>query len=295
MIRIRHFTFLSSLFLAAYVPATTLAAGGINQRVIIEIDNDFFDALPSDNGAIEIYNTPSDDENKFTISLLSAEDSTECQNIMTPVVLDDEMEDESDADEDWGDEEDDVEELHRYSLYDCEIKNISPRVDTVLDRDEMIKNGVNQIIFHNKIYGDFSEFDLKIDQNKIILKNKEDRAYLYLEYWFFPANTVMLFAPNAKRSANVMDEIRKYGESKGLITLDKTLNGYIPSNKIEQYMLFTDPKHIVTRQIKTMGNTIELGNTTAERILYNAQGKTQEQYTLPIYAKFPGYIKKSAE
>lgn len=285
MIRIRHFTFLSSLFLAAYVPATTFAAGGLNQKVVIEIDHSFFDALPSDNGAVDIYNTPSDDENKFTISLLSAEDATGCQDIRVAGATDDEA----------GDTPKGREHPPRYSLYDCDITNRSPRVDTILDRDELIKNGVNQVIFHNKKYGNFLELDLKIDQNKIILKNKDGQAYLYLKYWFFPSDTVMLFAPNAKRSANVMEEIRKYGESKGLIALEKTLDGFIPSSKIEQYVLFTDPKHIVTRQINTMGDIIELGETTAERIVYNAQGKTQEQYTLPIYAKFPGYIKKVAK
>ncbi len=252
----------------------------------VNMIEDSFSLFPRHFYTLELFNNPKISETKFTLRFASYGTVSGCNSMYESFLETKEV---------FGtikltvyDSEISLNDDPRYSNYDCEVKHNRSFFDVELDRDDLIKNGTKHIKLKSKSYGNFATFDVNVNKQKVTLSIKNKDSTFMQTLWFFPENTVILHAPEAKLGQDVQALIKEFGTSLGLIQMEDNYKGFELPYNANSYSFFIDPKKKITSKLIKIGENIEVGSIEPTRTIYDASGAKQEAYNIKIYATLPG-------
>ena len=164
----------------------------------------------------------------------------------------------------------------------CDRTSNQIHIDIPMSRDELQKQGISKIDLKSQRYGKFADADIlfksknhmvliiqpsfsdakgaqdecKDDSNqKDCLAKKADIPAHLVDYWFYPANTVVLYTPAAPGGEEVENAVEKFAETMGLTPLDdlmpddENMTYYEEASTSKHIYYFLDPAGLVTRQL----------------------------------------------
>lgn len=176
----------------------------------------------------------------------------------------------------------------RYSEYDCPTSMNRAFFDVPLNRDEMIKGGVKKIGLESETYGVFETAKVDINHARLILSVKSQYGENVLTYWFYPENTVILYAPHAKLTDEHKNLIKEYGIAQGLIPMEKELKGFEQSELLHNMYYFIDPTGKITGQLNKDIDDVQVGTISPTQKIFTANGPVDQPYDLGVFARYPG-------
>lgn len=178
-------------------------------------------------------------------------------------------------------------DVPRYGSHDCQTETNSSYFDVELNRDELIDNNVTSISVKSKLHGQYSSDKIEVTKEKIVMDTTYPWGAERITYWFYPSNTVILMAPAAKQDEDVKDLIANFAQTKGLIPLENTLNGYELPHSAKNFAYYTDPSGRITRGLNKDEKKV-IGSITTYRPILSATGETSQAQNLDIIARLPG-------
>ncbi len=176
----------------------------------------------------------------------------------------------------------------RYGNYDCEINYNRSYFDVILDRDELIKNKTKHVEIESDAYGKFAKFNINVSKEKIEVFVKNIDSTFMKTLWFFPANSIVIYAPKAKLGEDVKKEIKEFAKNEGLIAMEDYYKYFELPYDAYNYAIFVDPEEKFAPKINNIGESIKIGETTIYKTMYDANGLKKEPYSLELYATLPG-------
>lgn len=178
----------------------------------------------------------------------------------------------------------------RYTNYDCKINTLSASVDVKLNRDTLMNHNVTKINIESEKYGKFNSADIKVTEQKIEMTTKSPEGDQMDTLWFFPKNTVLLLAPNAKKSDGLATQqlIKEFGIAQGFKPMEDVLDGYELPYNAENFALFVDETGSVRDQLKTPDDFVPIGHIKPTRKVHGPQGTYDESYDVEVFASLPG-------
>jgi hypothetical protein len=172
----------------------------------------------------------------------------------------------------------------RYAHYECDTKMNFGYTDIPLNRDHLMKKGINKIIMRSKIGPHYENLDMTVTDTHVEFTGPRGSAKL----WFYPEGTVMLTAPAVTGKQDVSEDIVKQGRARGLVPLDEVMDDFEPHEKIRNSTVyFLDPMGLLSREIKVAGKPVFFGNTTVDKTFRGPQGEYKKPLELQLYAKIP--------
>ena len=261
--------------------APVQAAGYGRDVMEIRVKDHSISLFPRNFYTIEFFNTPYISESHFTMRLASYGEVSGCAGMSDGAVEARRVNDSIKLK--VTDSEIELDDVPRYSNYDCKIKRNKSFFDISLDRDYMIRQNIKKIALTSEKYGEFLTADVTIDRHKITMS--PHKAHM-VTFWFFPSDSIALHAPGAQQDRDIRDIIRSYGVAHGLVPMEKILDGFeLPH--AGDYVLFTDPGRRMTERLEGAGSPVNTGHITPVRTVYTATGPREEFYSLAIYAARP--------
>lgn len=172
----------------------------------------------------------------------------------------------------------------RNPQYECSTGLNLSYADVLLNRDDLIDDGINRIMIQGK--GTAAKtLDVDINEHRVILRNPGAE----LVHWFYPDNTVTLYVPALKGAQDVKEEIRKLGISKGLVPLDSVIKNFAPRRDFgSTHVYFVDPAGLLSREIKVAGGPVLAGKAQSYEIFHGPQGEYKRPKDVQVYARLPG-------
>ncbi len=173
----------------------------------------------------------------------------------------------------------------RYTNHDCKTSHLESYIELELDRDELIERNIAKFSFKTQD-SDLGEYDIDLSKNRIILKSKNVKGGTesWLTLWFFPKGTIKLYVPEARSDMNVIQKIRDFGVTQGLVPVENILEGYTLSHAVHNYAYFTDPKQIFLKDLSVQENNKKVGDISTSKTYYGPKGPQDEVKSLPVYA-----------
>lgn len=175
----------------------------------------------------------------------------------------------------------------RYTNHDCDIQHNDSYVDLTLDRDFLIRKKIKKMGFKNIKTADFGDFDIDVNEDRFILKTPSPEGEIWYKLWFFPKNSVVLLAPQAKLGVDVKDKLKDFAMKHGLVPLENVLEGYTLPHSAHNYMIFDDPKGVFTSKLSEEENALNAGTITATKTYYGPNGTKEESFSMDVIAKLP--------
>lgn len=291
------FLLLTALLSTTLFQTNALAQIDDNSEVV-EIDYDTVSLFPRNFYTVEMFNNPSVSESDFTLRIASYGVVSGCAEMTKSKQEVNEINDRIQIS--VKDSEIRVKKRQpRYTNYDCKTNELLSYHDVKFNRDDMIEKGIKKIalraerkdVTKKKSYQDFGEIEiLELTKEKIEF---EDYAPVYgkrlVRLWFFPKNTVVLVAPNAKQGVDVKDQIRAYGEQElGLTSIEDRFEGFTLKATANNYVLFQDTNGNIVENLENIGEYNQVGNITLTRTVYGPNGAEEEPFSIPVMATLPG-------
>lgn len=175
-----------------------------------------------------------------------------------------------------------------YGAYECSIEHNRSVLSIPLNRDEMIENNVEKFSLKSEKYGDFAGAEVKVTQEKIDIFATDDKGKNITTMWFLPKDTVILYAPEAKANTDVTAYLDELAYSYGLIPLEKKLDGFERHHADKNLVYYFDPSRTVRKKLKTVDESVPMGNITPTMTMRGPEGEYEKPYTLRAFAKLPG-------
>lgn len=176
------------------------------------------------------------------------------------------------------------EEDPRYTPHDCSIKHNESFVDIPLNRDNLIKRGIEKIKLDSIKYGDFGEHEIEVDESRVTLKLKSWAGEYWPTFWFFPSNSIVLKTTSAKHGEDVTEMIREFGISHGLIPMEDVLEDYKLPHTAKDYVYFTDPSRRFLERLNDETPSIFVGKINPTRTIYGVDGPRELSYAVDVMA-----------
>lgn len=279
--------FTLSFFTAASIPSQSFAQYD-GDTMKVRIKENSTSLFRRDSYTIEFFNNPSVSTKKFTMRLVSYGEVSGCAHLSSAKV--DTKTINGTVKINAKDSEIRVnKKAPRYTPYDCEVKHLKSFLDVELDRNELIDNKIKHISLESKKYGEFNTMDVDINRQRIELSNQAGDSTFLTTFWFFPRNSVILHTPSAKIGLNTQDLIREFGEKHGMISMEDRYKGFELPYHASHYVFFSDANRaFFGDKVTEVGQNVKVGEVTAQRTVYTAQGPVEEDYTLDVYASLPG-------
>ncbi|MCK5374642.1 MAG: hypothetical protein KAJ40_05105 [Alphaproteobacteria bacterium] len=173
----------------------------------------------------------------------------------------------------------------RYSNYDCETSHLESYIDVRLDRDELLQKGIRKFSYKTSDY-DFGSYEIDLTKERLIFKGKNATGVgeLWRTLWFFPKESLKLYVSGAKADLDLVQEIRDFGLARGLIPMDKAIEGYIQPYQEKHSVYFTDPRKIYMRDLTIKDDKKEVGSIGVNKTYYGPDGTEDHLKALPIHA-----------
>jgi len=185
------------------------------------------------------------------------------------------------------------------TTHNCGKSYKMPTAEIVVSRDDMVTHNVKKIRFQSVPYINTYEVEMDSDYIKLIPgENLGPDTYQAktvntnlnpLLLWFYPDNTVMLYAPQASAADKkiVRQKIDAFAQSRGLEPLNVSLPAFKSPLPVDNMYYYVDKRNVIA-QAQGIENGIPFGNIAMEKSIYGLQGDQIVQSALTIYAKKPG-------
>lgn len=174
----------------------------------------------------------------------------------------------------------------RYGNHDCTKSHNISYVDIDFDRDDLIKKGTNKLELKSVKYGNFGEHELDVNKDRLIFKVKTSEGEYWPTFWFFPSNSITLYATGAKQGENVTELIREFGISHGLIPMEDVLDGYNLPHTALSHVFFADPTGKFINRLNEDNQSAFVGKIKPTRTVYGVDGPREESYGVDLHVSY---------
>lgn len=167
--------------------------------------------------------------------------------------------------------------------------------DIKLNRDTLMAQGINKIVLRNNLLSD--TYNLDLTSERIMLVPDTQKTFKPqdtpgksnpLEYWFYPANTIILSVPKSKDARETYELLKPLANEKNLITLGSVLPGFGQNLDQETRFYFVDETGALPKQMGDK-NSMPLGEIQVTRTFTGMQGPYDVNEKLEVFAMKPGY------
>lgn len=189
--------------------------------------------------------------------------------------------------------------IHGYSLQgqrrpkNCTPVTGVPTVNIPLNGAELKYKGVTAIRFDTGL--GFETFTLDIEKEYARLhpgKNDTDQTVMEmarvsgvidpLYRWFYPTNTIVLYAPKASKDTDIQDEIARFAQSHNLKPLSDKLPDFTPPLAGNDYYYYVDKSGKYAKVAPA-----QIGTITVKEKTYGLHDDVWKDKTLAVYARTP--------
>ncbi len=175
----------------------------------------------------------------------------------------------------------------------------NPTADIVLDRDEMIAQGIKRVRFKLNDMADY--YDVMIDRQHVWLKPGQSEIPVVqrfrpqkismignpLVHWFYPDKTVILYVPGATGDMDVRDAVMTLAKSNDLEPLENVMPDFSSPVKRPNYYYFIEKKAHLTKNVD-IGSGLSVGTVPVEKTIYGLNGDEMAEGSVEVFANSPG-------
>lgn len=190
----------------------------------------------------------------------------------------------------------------RYAHYQCNTKRQMPFIDIPMNRDDLMEKGIQKIVLQTSSIGRFADIKIDVAKEKMdIMTTAPDLRKFGIPFagqtsggtfWFYPENTVALYAPGLKIDQRVMDALSNFATSKNMQPLENVLPGYTSKelkerSMYEEELFFVDSRGVLADSLNSETGK-KIGTVTIADQYQGAQGPYERQRNVEVYARLPG-------
>jgi hypothetical protein len=179
-----------------------------------------------------------------------------------------------------------------FPYYKCNGKEMSPRADVVLNRDDLAEKQVKYMRLNSGPYRD--TYDLTLTDESVTIARSEDfkssgimRQQTHygvrdvMKLWFYPPGTVMLYAPGTDTAnPQVAGKIYELAAARGLIPLEEIYPDF------KSPLVKRDFHYYVDKTEGTSEGTF--GTVNIDHTVYGLKADYPTYREIPVMAKLPG-------
>jgi hypothetical protein len=182
----------------------------------------------------------------------------------------------------------------RYAHLGCKVGRNYATADAVLDRDQLLADGVKQITFRSQQATD--TYTLEINHDEIALRPKSSNVFKpqavtdhtdSLTYWFYPENTVVLYAPNAPKGADIGTQISQLAAQNGFKDVSLEMKDFSLPSQNGRTFYFIDHEGAHIKALQDHSDVL-FGSVAAPETFYGVNGAYQKDTQIAVYARLPG-------
>lgn len=180
----------------------------------------------------------------------------------------------------------------------CSGENKYAYADLKLDADKLTEDGTKKIVIKSKVVGRFSDIDLDIqDESVTVTAKMPDLTPLGIPfkgasdvftYWFYPENTVILYAPSANSEESIPNAITQLAHANKLIPLQSLYKDFIKPRHVSNQYYFIDPAGTLLAQLKTQDDRVSIGAIETPEVFFGPEGPYNKPVKKTVFAKRPG-------
>ena len=193
----------------------------------------------------------------------------------------------------------DIDTSARYAHYECDPTPRPVSVDITLDARQLMQDGVKEINFRGTAISD--TYTVEASAEKITLLPKSSlifqpfdlpNRYDPLTHWFYPKNTLILFAPGAESGDGLRQKIIALAATAGMQPLETVLDGFISPLKNPDFVYVVDQSGQIPEELARSPeeSSTVFGQITAERDILTPEGPRTHEQPLSVHAKIPGLL-----
>lgn len=253
-------------------------------------DPDKVSLLPPGQFSMYFVRTPQAAENEATLRLSATASVNGCAIMIPP-----EVEMRKQGRMIWvkvKDIEIDVDRSVQYAHYQCKQSGNVSATDIILNRDDLIRRKVQQIVFQSPASTDF--FDVEVDKNHIALVPKNARSFKAfkvpgkidpLNYSFLPDNVVVLSVPSPNGQTH-FEKIKALAQKQGLIDARSALPGFKIEDQPNRYYFVDEARRFV--DALEQGENLPFDKIVVNDTYRGAEGPYGQSKELEVYIRKPG-------
>ena len=193
----------------------------------------------------------------------------------------------------------DMRDLPQNPHYECAQGQQTPSADIVLSRDDLIANDTKMLRLRFDRKTDI--YDVVVTPQSILLMPASNalgqstyfkplnvaRVENPLKFWFYPENTMILYAPDVDAKTDVSLQIREMAAAQGLEPLETVYPGFRSPVKDPNYFYYVDSKGKYASTVKESPGYV-VGQIGVEKSVYGLVADEKIVQNIDVYAKRPG-------
>lgn len=181
----------------------------------------------------------------------------------------------------------------RYAHFQCSAGRQYAGADLVLNRDRLLAGGITQVGLKSGAGTDL--YSVEVDKSHIRLEPKSQRSFvpLYADnrpdpmiYWFYPADTIVLYAPVVPDKKDIGDKITELAEKAGLKKIETAIPEFLPPSQAANTLYFVDPGESKSKMLES-GKAVPMGNVASTEKFYGVNGAYEQPVQVAVYARRP--------
>lgn len=180
--------------------------------------------------------------------------------------------------------------------YNCDLGYKNATAWVKMNRNDLIANGIKQYRIWNGPFANYYTIDMA--KNKITLRASQQMGpvkftphstgtYDPLTFWFYPQNTVLLYAPQARPDDDFEDKIRAFAEEKGMVPLDAVYPEFNSPLATGGFYYYVDRQNVIA-STPGIESGLRLGAITIQKTVYGLKGDETAAQEMKIFARSPG-------
>lgn len=198
-----------------------------------------------------------------------------------------------------GEMEIDIRNAPQNPHFECNQSLQQPSVNIILSRDVLKENNTKVMEITDSVNRNFYAITLT-DEFIRLLPDASDvspgaffkpqkitgRTHS-LTYWFYPENTLLLYAPTASNPDSVKENIDKWAAIHNLRELSSLFPSFVAPVTNPQYFYFVDEVgYMAARDGLQRG--IQIGEIPVKQDVYTLESDESTHVTVPLFARKPG-------
>lgn len=189
-------------------------------------------------------------------------------------------------------------DLKGWPKLDCAGKAQTPKADVVLNRKDMKEKGINAVAVASGMFSD--QFKVTLTDQKIEMEPQCAPACIgtakaqnvhgvrnAMQLWFYPENTVLLYAPGAGSVEGMDAYIREMALQKGLAPLEDQYPGFKSPLVRNNVFYYVDKSGTYARDTRIAGG-VPVGTARVARTVFGLRGDETGFENVDVYARSPG-------
>ncbi len=190
----------------------------------------------------------------------------------------------------------DMRDMPQHPEYECNRAGQQPYAEIVLNADMLKEKGTKQIKF--KTSNGMEAYDIALTDHyaQLFPAKKQDPATMRLKaqqvaysknplkYWFYPAGTYILYAPDSSKGVDLRQEMDDFAKGRGLQPLENVIEGFKSPLKLNNAYYYVDGNGGADRFEEGQ----KIGTVQTDIVVYGLEGDEMEHKNFAVYARKPG-------